>query len=100
MPAIPAPPPGLSPAAAAWFTEVATEFQLDAAGRALLATAADAFTDMDLAKSILATEGLVATSQRGGPKVHPAWQILRDARTAFLRAVAALNLDMGPSDNG
>jgi len=48
------------------------------------------------AKAVIESQGLIVTDKYGRSKEHPAVGIERQSRTAFLRAVKALNLDIEP----
>jgi len=87
----------LHPDAQAWHAAVLAAWTLDdPAALALLWQAADCLSTMLEARAILRQEGLLTDSQRAGTggRLHPAAALLRDTRTAFRQAVAALNLDM------
>ena len=68
----------------------------DPAGLALLCTAAECLDRMRQAQAAIAKDGAVVVDRYGSPKVHPAAALEKDARTGFLAALRALNLDIEP----
>jgi phage terminase small subunit len=91
------PPRGLSPEARAWWNRIVEEFNVeDQAGRLLLQTALEAFDEMRKTQKILAVDGLLILDRFNQKKPHPLIPQLRDARTAMMRALRALNLDIVP----
>lgn len=89
---VPKPPRHLAAPGRAFWRQVLADYQLDAGGLALLAQACECLDRIAQARALIAEEGLVTGSQRGGGRVHPAAQLERDNRTLFLRALHQLNL--------
>ena len=80
-----------------FFTSVSAEYSIvDPAGLALLTTAAECLDRMRQAQAAIAKDGAVVVDRYGAPKVHPAAALEKDARTGFLAALRALNLDIEP----
>lgn len=91
------PPDGLSPEAEAWWGRIVEEFEVeDHAGRLLLQTALEAFDEMRKTQAILAKDGFLIEDRFQQKKPHPLIPQLRDSRTAMMRALRALNLDIEP----
>ena len=59
----------------------------------VLTTAAESWDRLQGARAVIATEGITMKT-RDGYKVHPAVQVERDSRLAFLRALRELDLDV------
>ena len=88
-------PKHLTPEARRWWRQLAGEYEIeDEAGLLLLGVAMEAFDRLRQAQEILAKEGLIEKDRFGQKRPHPAGVIERDARTAFLRALKQLNLDV------
>jgi len=66
----------------------------DAAGQLLLQTAMEAFDSMREAEQIIKRDGLTIKDRFGQVRLNPAALLLRDSRTALLRSLKALNLDI------
>jgi len=91
------PPNHLSPHGSRFFTDVAAEYDIsDAAGLALLTTAAECLDRMRAAQAAIAVFGEMTVDRYGGPKINPACGLEKDARTGFLAALKAMNLDIEP----
>jgi P27 family predicted phage terminase small subunit len=91
------PPPALSPEARQWWKKLTNEYEMDdQAGLLLLRTAMEAFDDMRKAQAILDRDGLVIEDRFGQKRAHPLSATLRDSRTAMMRALKSLNLDIVP----
>jgi P27 family predicted phage terminase small subunit len=91
-----APPPHLTPDAAAWWRTVVADFDLEPHHLRLLQSAAEAWDRMQQAREALAKHGgLTFAAASGDLKAHPAVAIERDARIAFARLVRELDLDTG-----
>jgi hypothetical protein len=85
----------LSPEAQAWGRELVDAFEIDdAAGKLLLQTALEAFDSMRQAQTLIERDGLTLKDRFGQVRLNPAALALRDARTALLRSLRALNLDI------
>jgi P27 family predicted phage terminase small subunit len=85
----------LSPEAKAWWRELVEAFEIeDAAGQLLLQTAMEAFDAMREAQTLIERDGLTLKDRFGQVRLNPAALSLRDSRTALLRSLRALNLDI------
>ena len=88
---------GLSAEARGWKKQLIEAFDItDEAGLLLLGTAMESFDLMREAQTILAAEGIICRDRFGQQRQHPATLVLRDAKTALLRSMKALNLDVEP----
>ncbi len=77
--------------------ELRDEYQIDdAAGIALLTTAAECLDRMRAAQETIREHGEVVTDRYNQVKVNPACALEKDARNGFLQALKALNLDLEP----
>ena len=65
----------------------------DSAGLALLRAACEAHDRAQLARKMIAAEGMVSTDRFDQKKPHPAVAIERDARTQLMAALRALKLE-------
>ena len=89
-------PPHLREAGAIFWRDVVAEFHIsDAAGLALLTTAAECIDRMRAAQTAIAIHGEVITDARG-VKINPACGLEKESRAGFLAALKALNLDLEP----
>lgn len=93
---IPPPPAHLSPAAVQWWTEVTGEYELKPHHLKLLEAAGDAWDRMTTARAAIIKDGITVAGPRGGIVRHPAIDVERDSRNAFLRCVRELDLDIEP----
>ena len=93
---LPEPPAHLSPAMAAWWRQVMTDYALEAHHLRLLEAACDAWDRMVQARETVREEGLTVATKDGGKKKHPASDIERDSRLAFARLIRELDLDCSP----
>src|SRR4029453_8824597 len=91
-------PSHLRPATRAWWTHVHTNWRLEEHHSRLLTMACEAWGSACQAREILAKDGILLGGRQGGARPHPAVAIERDARIAFARLVAQLNLDGEPSE--
>lgn len=93
------PPSHLSKAAAVWWREIANEWKLDPHHLKVLTAAAEAYDRMVEARKLVKKHGILIPNRFGELKQNPACNVERDSRTAFLRAVRELDLDVtaGPS---
>lgn len=90
-------PDHLGPAGREFFASVATEFTItDPAGLALLCTAAECLDRTRQAQASIAEHGALVVGASGQLRANPACGLERDARTGFLSAMRALNLDIEP----
>ncbi len=99
-PKSPKPPGHLQAHGAALWRDLATEYEIsDAAGVALLTTAAECLDAMKSAQAVIAQHGAVILDRYGGLRANPACGLEKDARAGFLAALKALNLDLEPIKN-
>lgn len=97
----PSPPKGLSPGARQFWRGVQEEYAIvDPAGLALLEVAARAWARLEGARMVVDAEGAVVKDRWGQSKPHPAANVERDARSGFLAALRALQLDVEPLKAG
>jgi len=89
----PSAPEHLSDEARALWDEVLASFELETHHRAILASGLEALDRMRQAQEAIASDGAYVEG-RFGMKAHPAIAVERDSRTAFLRAVRELGLDL------
>jgi P27 family predicted phage terminase small subunit len=90
-------PDHLGPAGREFFATVAAEYQIvDPAGLTLLAVAGAALDRMQQAQDSIAQHGALVAGASGQLRANPACALERDARTGFLSAMRALNLDVEP----
>jgi hypothetical protein len=95
------PPPHLKAPGKAFFKSVSVEYRIgDAAGVALLVTAAECIDRMRAAQASIAEHGELVLDRYGAPKLNPACGLEKDARSGFLAALRALNLDLEPLRDG
>ena len=88
------PPEHLSAQAAAWWTTINDEFELDDAhSQWLLLVAAEAFSRLRDAQHIVKKEGLTITSPTGVVSAHPMLRVERETRSQLLQALRHLCLD-------
>jgi len=89
-------PPGkLSTEAQALRRKIVQAFEIDdPAGQLLLDQAMESFDRIRQAQAQIICDGLTITDRFGQPKPHPASFIERDARTALVRCLRSLNLDV------
>jgi P27 family predicted phage terminase small subunit len=90
------PPLHLSPAMKRWWREVLSEYVLETHHLKVLQAACEAWDRGQQAREDVARNGLTINDRWGQPKLNPCVQVERDARTAFLRAVRELDLDVEP----
>src|SRR5262245_40230445 len=93
--AVPTPPSDLSAAARAIWQTVHREWDVDTASRVLLVTALRAYDRCELAREMVAKEGMVIPVGNT-VKPHPAIGIWRSAETAFIRCWRQLAFDAPP----
>lgn len=86
-------PGHLSEAAAAWWRSVVDTYALEDHHLRLLTLACQAWDRGEQARAILATDGITFRDDRENIRAHPAVAIEKDARAAFARLLAALDLD-------
>ncbi len=95
-PADPKPPVYLSKEAKAFWRETVSEFVLEPHHLRVLEAACTALDRMNAARKEIQDRGILVEDRFGVPKANPAVAVERDARTAFLRAVRNLDLDIEP----
>ena len=94
-------PEGLRADGESFFERVAAEYTIDdAAGRELLARAAECVDRLAAARAAIAEHGELVIDRYGAPKLNPACNLEKDARNGFLAALRALNLDLEPLRDG
>jgi phage terminase small subunit len=90
------PPKHLEAESAALWAELITEYAInDPAGLAILGQACEALDRVRSAQDAIGDD-VVVYDRFHQPKPHPAVAVERDARSAFLAALRALNLDLEP----
>jgi P27 family predicted phage terminase small subunit len=72
---------------------VVADFELETHHLTILAAACEAMDRMSAARAQIAADGITVDG-RYGPRAHPAIAIERDSRTAMLRAIRELGLDL------
>jgi phage terminase small subunit len=92
-PATPKPPPHLSPAAATWFKQIISDYDLESQHIRLLTLCCEAADRGTLAREALAEHGLTYLDRFGSPHARPEVAIARDATTAVARLCRELDLD-------
>jgi P27 family predicted phage terminase small subunit len=94
----PKPPASVRSAEArALWASLTREYQIaDAGGLAILARACEALDTLRAAEELVQEHGLCTKDRFGQLRANPAALIARDARSAFLRALHELHLDLEP----
>ena len=96
-PLSPAAPKNLSAESKRWWREIQEEYSIaDSAGLLLLRTALESLDRLRQAQKIVKREGMTLPDRFGQAKSHPLLVTERDARSAMLAALKALNLDIEP----
>ena len=94
-------PTGLSSETKALRQRLMDEYGLDdAAGQAILSVGLEALDRYRLCQKAIAKDGAVLIDRFGQQKPHPLLAAERDARSQFLQAMKALNLDIEPLRDG
>lgn len=88
------PPAHLSAPSAAWYSAVVDAYELEPWQYRTLAVAAEAHDRMVQARDLVTAEGITVADRFGQHRAHPALAVERDSRTAYLRAVRELNLEL------
>ena len=86
-------PAHLRPDTRAWWQSVHQDYDLEEHHSRLLTLACEAWDRAGQARGILARDGIVIAGREAAARPHPAVAIERDARIAFARLIAQLNLD-------
>ena len=89
----PQPPRHLSREARAFWRSLVADFELEPHHLAILERACEALDRMRQAQVAIAEDGAYVDG-RFGKKAHPALAVERDSRTAHLRALRELGLDL------
>ncbi|MBE7543781.1 MAG: hypothetical protein HS123_15590 [Solibacteraceae bacterium] len=93
-PKLPTPPRHLSKEARV-VVRLVQEYTIDdTPGLLVLEATLEAFDRLRGAQKVLAEEGITLADRFGQPRQHPATMVERDARTALMRGLKALNLDV------
>jgi Phage terminase, small subunit len=95
-PNAPRPSDGLGPPEREFWDQVTGGWQLDEAALAVLSIACRALQRSREAREVIERTGATVTDRFGQAKVSPAILIERDCYGAFLKAMAALRLDVEP----
>ena len=94
------PPKHLRAATKRWYAAVLSNYRLEEHHRRLLVLAASAWDRCEEAREAIARNGTTYDDRFGAPHVRPEVQIERDARTAFVRCLRELGLDVSePGDS-
>ena len=94
----PAAPKDLSPTAAAWWSKLLIEYQInDSAGLMILEQALRSFDRAEEARRLIDKEGAVVLDRFKQARQHPACQIERDSRAALVKTLGCLGIDGGPN---
>lgn len=97
LPAKPKPPSHLNAQSKALWLSLADEYGIDdTAGIVLLTGVCECHERVCLARAMIDREGPIVPDRWGTPKTHPAVAVERDARSALLASLRALNLDIKP----
>jgi P27 family predicted phage terminase small subunit len=78
----------------AWWQAVVNRWHLEDHHIRLLTLAAEAWDRGQLAREVIAREGLTVPTQDGGPRAHPGVKIKEQAEISFSRLVRELDLDL------
>ena len=93
-------PAQLTDDASQFWGKILSDFELDDAGKLILATALEAYDRMRAAQELITQHGLVAPDRFGQLKANPAVLIERDSRSAMLATLKQLHLDLEPLNDG
>ena len=90
------PPRHLSREVKKWFAQVVENYELEPHHLRLLALAAESWDRTCQARAIIDELGLTYLDRFDSPKARPEVAIERDSRTAFVRIIRELDLDVDP----
>jgi phage terminase small subunit len=91
------PPNHLTAAGRRLWVDIVTQYRIgDAAGQALVTTAAECLDRIREAQRTIRQHGALVPDRYGALKQNPACFLERDARAGMLSALRALNLDLEP----
>jgi P27 family predicted phage terminase small subunit len=91
------PPKHLGAESKKLWRELVTEYKIDdPAGLAILKSALEARDRAEECRKSIEKQGAVFKDRFNSPKQHPLLSVERDARSAFLAGLKALNLDIEP----
>lgn len=90
------PPDHLKPSTKRWFRRVLKEYQLEEHHERVLQLACEAWDRSEEARLRIAQDGAYLPDRFGQLKAHPAIDVERDSRIAFMRALRELDLDVDP----
>ena len=95
------PPAHLAAPGTKLWRELIEEYHIaDAAGLALVGTAAECLDRMRAAQAAIVEHGEIVVDRYGAPKLNPACNLEKDARNGMMAALRALNLDLEPLRDG
>ena len=77
---------------------VIADFELEPHNFRVLVKTGEAWDRSEQAREAIAAEGLTVVDRYGTPKAHPCVSIERDSRTAFVRGLRELALDVDAPD--
>ena len=89
-------PKHLRPTTKRWFNHVVGQWTLEQHHIRLLIVAAETWDRLTQAREVIADKGLTFNDRFGTPRARPEVAIERDSRTAFMRAIRELDLDVEP----
>ncbi len=92
-------PTHLTPSTKRWFARVVRDYELDEHHCRLLTLACEAWDSAQVARAIIAREGLTFTDRWKQPHARPEVGIERDARIGFSRLLRELSLDVSAPDD-
>ncbi len=91
----------LKPEGALLWRELTSEYGIDdAAGLALVESAAACVDRIRAAQAAIAEHGEIVVDRYGAPKLNPACTLEKDARSGLLACFKALHLDIEPLRDG
>ena len=94
---LPEPPGHLAEAGRQLWADLVSQYRIsDAAGLALVTTAAEALDRVRLAQAAIREYGALVADRHGVLRKNPACTIENDANARMLSALRALNLDLEP----